>query len=586
MKRSLLAASVLLLSPTYLLAQDCANLGTILGQGDETVFAIESIGFAFPLDGVTYTDVHVTTNGHFYLSNGGTPAPGGSDFTATPAELATESPRIAPLWNDFDLVNPDSNVWIDNTSGTTCTITWRNATNFGFTDEPGFTVQCRLSPSGLIEFFYGPGVTNRSTDPAWAVGVVGVSPGQGVALPTASDLSAGGTTSDATLFEEFAAFGSFDLANNSISLIPTNPGYAFVVNGPSSNCASAETFGRGCISQAAAFYEDFNPGSSFDLANGTTLTYLRQGSDYLVLDGIPGTFVPPSAAATVIANGDLDGEETVTLSGPMPIPGGTTTELTATTKSLIRLSGTPFGVINFEPSAADLIAEPEPVIAALWNDYDQSDPTGGQIFYEEVAGIAYFTWDGVFTFNNNLIADTFQVQFEIATGTITVVYDTIGLDGFNYIVGYAAGGTTVDPGPSDLSIELPNSFSVFDTEIAPLTLASSAPLLGATWDLTTNNIDAISPLAITFFGSARSPLPTGVPLSTIGINSPGCSVWIDAALLSLDAPNVGGTSLLSLALPNTPSLAGTRFTAQSVCLSLAVPSLILTSNGVDAVLGF
>ncbi|MFN7589109.1 MAG: hypothetical protein ACK501_23180 [Planctomycetota bacterium] len=47
--------------------------GTSLGSGPDFVFPQQSIGFAFPLAGTTYSNVHVGDKGYLFLSNGGAP---------------------------------------------------------------------------------------------------------------------------------------------------------------------------------------------------------------------------------------------------------------------------------------------------------------------------------------------------------------------------------------------------------------------------------------------------------------------------------------------------------------------------------
>jgi hypothetical protein len=63
-----------------------------------------------------------------------------------------------------------------------------------------------------------------------------------------------------------------------------------------------------------------------------------------------------------------------------------------------------------------------------------------------------------------------------------------------------------------------------------LPLDSNNPVLGTNWDLTTTGLSPISPIAITFFGTAR--VDPGLPLPVIGINSQGCSVHFSGFITS------------------------------------------------------
>jgi hypothetical protein len=156
-------------------------------------------------------------------------------------------------------------------------------------------------------------------------------------------------------------------------------------------------------------------------------------------------------------------------------------------------------------------------------------------------------------------------------------------NGNGFLVGYSPGGANLDPGNTDLSAI--TVIQTFAGDIRPLTLGASSPRLGFPWNLTTTNIDPVSPAAVTFFGDGQVPVPGGLPLTSIGIDSPGCFVWINQVLGNLTGASVAGTASMSFPIPSTPSLAGFVITAQSLALTLAVPSNILTSNGVEGTLG-
>jgi hypothetical protein len=115
---------------------------------------------------------------------------------------------------------------------------------------------------------------------------------------------------------------------------------------------------------------------------------------------------------------------------------------------------------------------------------------------------------------------------------------------------------------------------------APLALAAPAPVIGAAWDLTTTNVDAVSPVAFTFFGTTAVQLPLD-PFGAIG-----CSALTDATLGALTAVNAGGTSLLTIPVPANPALGGFVLTAQSACLTLGNAFNLYTSNGTRSLFGF
>lgn len=114
----------------------------------------------------------------------------------------------------------------------------------------------------------------------------------------------------------------------------------------------------------------------------------------------------------------------------------------------------------------------------------------------------------------------------------------------------------------------------------PLALTCTTPVLGTNWDFTTTNVDAVSPVAITFFALAQ----TSLPLDFLG--AIGCTALVDTLVTSATAPNVAGTAVLSVALPGSATLSGAVLTAQSVCFTLGNPFGLYTSNGVRGMLGF
>ncbi len=249
MLRQLAAAAFRLTSPA--LAQYCfhGSFGTVLGTNTvDTVFPMQSIGFQFPFAGTTYTNIHVNDHGFVQLSNNGVPAPlvsgAAALYTPTVANFAAGAPKIAPLYCDME--GTDGGEVRFYSSATHCVVTWSNMRSYGIT-TPRFSFQLMLEPSGIIHCIYGPGVTNNSTFGGVSDnGICGATPAGGITLPAASDLSAGGLTANNSLFESWVTANTFDLANNTLMLVPTNPGYTYVLHGAPSNCASATSYGSGC----------------------------------------------------------------------------------------------------------------------------------------------------------------------------------------------------------------------------------------------------------------------------------------------------------------------------------------------------
>jgi hypothetical protein len=117
-----------------------------------------------------------------------------------------------------------------------------------------------------------------------------------------------------------------------------------------------------------------------------------------------------------------------------------------------------------------------------------------------------------------------------------------------------------------------------------LTLDSNEPTINTNWVLSTSGLSGISPVGITFFGTGS--IPAGLLLTGLGIDSPGCRAYITGLLGSLDAPNIAGTATLTIPIPKSASFKGAALTAQSIGLSLAMPSLIVSSNGLEVIVGY
>ena len=379
--------------------------------------------------------------------------------------------------------------------------------------------------------------------------------------------------------------GSLDLVGQLLTLIPTSPGYVPVLGSP--GCATSDTYGTGCISVPDARYELFSAtagGATAPdiMASGTTITFLRTGAEYTVLDSIPGTYLAPTANAVPVTAGD-DAFGVVALSQPMPVPGGVTNNLQVCSNGYIHMTDNAPGAADYSPSAAEFEAFVDPTICGPW--YDWSPNQAGQIVAEEVNGVVYVTWDSVQPYGGTG-TDTFQYQFELASGNCTIVFDNMSFSGnfaWHEVLFGLTPGTAVAAEATDWSAELPNTVRIGDVGSDPLRLESTTtPAIGGVWDLTTTNIDPISPVAITFFG-AQSTAP--LPLSVIGFVAPGCDLLLASSSGAFQALAAGGSATISLQIPTNPNLAGQSVAAQSLCLTLLNPGNVLVSNGVLGTVG-
>lgn len=573
--RRIIASIVLGLLPPAAVAQ-CfePNFGAPLGASSSvsgTILPMQTIGFPFRLGPSTYRHIHICDMGHAFLSNAGVPlVPTVADTSPTAWELAIRGPRIAALWSDTHVLSANGGQIYINSTTTRCVVTWENMTCSGAMCAP-FDVQMQLFATGEVLFVYSSGATNAS------VGVVGISPGF-APFAAMSDLSVGGATTSNLVREEWVTSGTFDMAGRALRFIPTSPGYVFM-QPPA--CATATPYGTGCFNSSDSVYEAFETG--FDLSN-TTITWLRSSNGYTMVTSLPGTFVTPSPTAINIAPSMSEGEQVVLLSTPMPVPGGTTSTLNVTTKGQVEFASSPNGFVDISPTIYELLWWPRTAFHC-WLDYNQTAPISGLIRYEEVAGVAYVTWNGVVSYVT-WSPNTFQFQLDLGTGNVKLVM--LAMTGVSIndpiVIGYSIGGPSFDPGPTDLSAAAV-LVRLHDTALPGLTLgANGFPFLGnSTFSFETSQVPNLVPLAFTFFGDTA--INPGIDLTVLGM--PGCSGYTNANLGALSFPvsQPAGTGSMVLPIPNNPGLAGAVLTAQSVAFSPLTPLNLISSNGLRAVLG-
>ncbi len=356
------------------------------------------------------------------------------------------------------------------------------------------------------------------------------------------------------------------------------------INGPLAPgqvVATASSVGTGCVARPGSFYEGFVDPSVFDLA-GSAMTLLHTGAGYIA---IPlGTFVPPTPAALALALGD-DTEVTQPLTTPFPYDGGSTTSLTICSNGYVSVaSGNGTG---YAPSTTTLLNAAH-TGWRCWHDYNPTIAGSGQVKFEEVAGIAYVTWDGVYDFGRASGGSTWQMQFDTTNGNVTFAWQTIDPQGSTtnvgnqFLVGYSAGGASLDPGAMDISAALPNTFNCGPDLQAIALNAGSRPIGGTSINLDTSNIGSSAPFgAITLgFNNPATDLT--------GIGMAGCTQYTHnlATLLyvTLGAPSVS----TPFSVPGQPFAIGLHIFAQSIVYDPASGLTLLgalASNGLDLTIG-
>jgi hypothetical protein len=350
------------------------------------------------------------------------------------------------------------------------------------------------------------------------------------------------------------------------------------------NCATNTSYGQGCIQQYASFYENFATAAAFDL-NNVSMTLLPTAGGYTAVSGIV-SYHAPSASATVLGLGD-DTAVAQSLASPFPYPGGVTSSVTVCSNGFVSM--TPGNTTTYVPSVATLLSATQTGYYC-WHDFNPTISGSGTVKFEEIGGIAYITWDGVWDYGgtSSANASTWQLQLDEGTGNVSWVWQTMsalgGTTATGFLVGYSPAGPSADPGGTDISVALPATFTVSGTDVLPLSLvASPTPALGNTVVYTTNNIPSgsLATGLILSFGQ----ISPGISLASIG--APGCFQHVNlngaATILLFGSPSVSQ----NVTIPNNNSLVGLQLFAQSATLKPGVNPLgVLTSNGIRSYVAY
>jgi hypothetical protein len=330
--------------------------------------------------------------------------------------------------------------------------------------------------------------------------------------------------------------------------------------------ATREQYGDGCTSSFASLYE-LSDTASFDLTDTDIMgTYI--GAGYLVLTNA-GTGPLP------VGGVDPLGGTVLVLPDDGQVVAGTL-GMSVGSNGWMALGA---GNSNaWSPTAALMLSNPSEGVYT-WTDL-QPNMSGVTTYEEDVAtGQCRVTFDGVVGWGT---PDPcyIQLDYNVNSGDWAIRFGTVGFaNPEDWIVGYSPAGLNADPGSTDISAAGPILTGALD--IFPLTVDSNNPSLGSNWDVTTSNIDPLSPIAITFFG-ARGP---AIPATLVGFAAPGCDIHLATTLTSAAAPNVGGSAVTTIPIPNNIALAGFQLSAQSICLTASNVANLLFSNGVQGTLG-
>lgn len=364
---------------------------------------------------------------------------------------------------------------------------------------------------------------------------------------------------------------------------------------PPVGIAQNTAYGNGCGGNGStpAFYQLFADATAASATLNDGSLFLTPGASGYQGAWAPasaaGLFVAPTAAATPLVVGDDGQVAYAPVFGPVPTPYGPQASLRVHGNAIIGFGGgaiTYPGTTSYTPTSGGFVGNPLGGIYA-WHDYNTNE--GGQVLAEEVGNLLYITYDAVESYSSPAGPNpsTLQFQFDMLTGDVRVLFVSIDADatstfGSAHLIGAVAPGGSNDPGSIDLLTATPAQLEMIATTEDLALVGATRPIIGTNWELRTDNIEAVSPISLTFLGTSS---PVGLPLLAIGLNAPGCDINLASSVGNLDGPNVAGSATVSLPLPNNPALIGQLFAAQSVALSLSNAAGITSSNGLEGLFG-
>lgn len=356
------------------------------------------------------------------------------------------------------------------------------------------------------------------------------------------------------------------------------------INGPAGSgngtIATVGRYGAGCYTRTASFYEDFANAVAFDL-NSQSLSMLNTGAGYVVLPGISPWIAPsPSAIALPLLD---DTDSSVPLLIPFPSAGGVATSLQVCSNGFV--STGPNNGTLFNPDVASMLSNVDNGFYC-WHDFNPGISGSGQVMFEQVGAVAVVTWDGVWDYGGFSSADanTFQMQFDCASGNVSMVWQTMSANGgTGFLVGYSPGGSSIDPGSTDLSVNLGAAINLSTNDVLPLSMLTSArPVTGTSFQLVTNNVPAGAPIGATML--SFQPFNPGVDLGFLG--APGCAQYLNPWASVTSVITTPGSFSIPFSIPNDPSYVGLILSGQSAALVPGANALgALTSNGLTMNIG-
>ncbi|MBL8754076.1 MAG: hypothetical protein JNK15_12320 [Planctomycetes bacterium] len=348
----------------------------------------------------------------------------------------------------------------------------------------------------------------------------------------------------------------------------------YVSGGSGTVLATNTSIGAGCVASYASVYENFATAAGFDLSN-TSWQFISTGGGYTIIPG--GSFLPVGsvqATPTVLGLGDDTAVTQAFTTGSFP----GSTALTVCSNGFVS-TNTGNGT-GYTPTVATFLSDPAASFRC-WHDFNPTLVGSGTVKWEESATVTSITWDGVWDYGGTGAGDASTMQFQFyPNGDVVVAFGSVslvGTSGTGFLVGYSPAGASADPGNTDWSATSATVLGAAD--VLPLALsASSRPIIGTSWGMTTSNIPAPT-IVVEIIG-----------LSDPGINdlffigAPGCGLRANLDLLNA-AVVAAPTHAWSFAIPNNIALLNLHLYASSAAFAPVNAFGAITSNGIDGLMG-
>ncbi len=228
---------------------------------------------------------------------------------------------------------------------------------------------------------------------------------------------------------------------------------------------------------------------------------------------------------------------------PFPFHGTSYTSICVATNGYIILGPTTTIASDYTPTAAELLASPQPRICPLWTDLDP-DPVGsGHVWFRAIPAIgqqtarAIITWAGVYEF---FTTNPIEMQLELdANGLITVTYGGQSpTQGLPMVIGLSPGGGI----PAN-----PVSLATRPIAIAQDNFAEELPAGPSYTNLKLQWIPTSPGYLVVDAPCAANVLPTAAAVEPAGVGCPVRSKPTIYELFSMSHPvDVSGTDLTFL----------------------------------------